>query len=648
MKKLILLFAMIFGMASVWAQPTRMVLFEEFTQASCGPCASQNPAFNTLLGSNTTKAVAIKYQTSWPGVDPMNAANPSDVATRVTYYGVSGVPWAAMDGVAPTGSAYAGAPANVSQNTIDTRYAVTPALAISVTHSLNSTYDSIQIAVNVNNPTTSAFTPNGTFKLHTVIVEEEINYPSAPGSNGETDFYDVMRKMLPDANGTTLATSWAAGSSQTFTFNVALPTYIANLGEVAVVAFLQEDGNKNVVNAAYSAPQSVSGLADAGVSSVNASTNGLCDANLTPSVTIENAGTVAITSANVSYTLNGGTPVTQAWTGNLTAGQTATVTFPQTTLSGGTNEFIATVSNPNGSGDYNGMNNSSSPTLISILSATPQAAPKNEDFESATVGELPADMIFTYNTASAPLVMVLDKAAVNATWELGAYEQSAKSTIIDFYSMAAGEEAVLTTQKINVSQLSTPKLFFTHAYCQYTSENDALKVEASTDCGQTWTQLFNESGTTLATKGAQTSRLFPQAADWRTNMVSLSQFASSSEVVFRFTATSAYGNSLWLDNIWVSNNALDLDEEHVAASLSTYPNPASDRATIAFNVETESQVGVQLFNITGQMVINIETEDFAAGEHAIELNVADLPTGMYTAQVSINDEIRSLRISVAH
>jgi len=648
MKKLTLLLALTFGMASVWAQPTRMVLFEEFTQASCGPCASQNPAFNTLLGSNTTKAVAIKYQTSWPGVDPMNAANPTDVASRVTYYGVSGVPWAAMDGVAPTGSAYAGAPANVTQSMIDTRYAVTPALAISVTHSLNSTYDSIQIAVNVNNPTSTAFTPNGTFKLHTVIVEEEINYPSAPGSNGETDFYDVMRKMLPDANGTTLATSWAAASSQTFTFNVALPTYIANLGEVAVVAFLQEDGNKNVVNAAYSAPQSVSGLADAGINSVNASTNGLCDPNLTPSVVIENAGSVAITSANVSYTLNGGTPVTQAWTGNLAAGQTATVTFPQTTLSGGSNEFIATVSNPNGSGDYNGMNNSSSPTLISILSATPQSAPKDEGFENATVGELPTDMIFSYNTASAPLVMVLDKAAVNATWELGAFEQSANSVIIDFYSMAAGEEAVLTTQKINVAQLTTPKLFFAHAYCQYTSENDQLIVEASTDCGATWTTLFDKSGTNLATKSAQTSRLFPQGADWKINMVSLSQFATSSEVVFRFTAKSDYGNSLWLDNIWIANNALGLDEEPVAATLNTFPNPASDRATVEFNLETESQVGLQLFNNSGQLVINIEAEDFAAGEHAIELNVADLPNGIYTAQVNINGEIRSLRISVAH
>ncbi len=85
-------------------QSTRMVLAEEFTQASCPPCATQNPTFNSLLDANSTKVVAIKYQTNWPGVDPMNVNTQSMVGPRVTYYSVTGVPWAAMDGTAQTGS----------------------------------------------------------------------------------------------------------------------------------------------------------------------------------------------------------------------------------------------------------------------------------------------------------------------------------------------------------------------------------------------------------------------------------------------------------------------------------------------------------------------------------------------------------------
>src|ERR1035437_9390866 len=94
-----------------FAQTQRMVLAEEFTQASCPPCAAQNPAFNTLLQANSTKVVAIKYQTNWPGVDPMNAQTQTDVGPRVTYYNCTGVPYAPMDGsvAAVSSPNYAGA-----------------------------------------------------------------------------------------------------------------------------------------------------------------------------------------------------------------------------------------------------------------------------------------------------------------------------------------------------------------------------------------------------------------------------------------------------------------------------------------------------------------------------------------------------------
>ena len=73
----------VFGLTTN-AQTTRLVLAEEFTQASCPPCASQNPAFNNILNTNGTKVVAIKYQTSWPGVDPMNAQTHTIILPRFT------------------------------------------------------------------------------------------------------------------------------------------------------------------------------------------------------------------------------------------------------------------------------------------------------------------------------------------------------------------------------------------------------------------------------------------------------------------------------------------------------------------------------------------------------------------------------------
>ena len=80
MKKI---FTLAFGLgiaAISFGQTQRMVLTEEFTNASCGPCAGQNPAYNELLQANSSKIVAIKYQVNFPGVDPMNAQTQSEVA----------------------------------------------------------------------------------------------------------------------------------------------------------------------------------------------------------------------------------------------------------------------------------------------------------------------------------------------------------------------------------------------------------------------------------------------------------------------------------------------------------------------------------------------------------------------------------------
>src|SRR3954467_14352034 len=109
MKIFFLLVVSTFISALAFGQSQRLVLAEEFTQASCPPCASQNPAFNALLTANASKVTSIKYQTSWPGTDPMNAQNPNEVATRVALYNVSGVPDSPMDGVEQTGGSYTGA-----------------------------------------------------------------------------------------------------------------------------------------------------------------------------------------------------------------------------------------------------------------------------------------------------------------------------------------------------------------------------------------------------------------------------------------------------------------------------------------------------------------------------------------------------------
>jgi hypothetical protein len=649
MKKTLTLVALAVAGSAAFGQAQRLVLFEEFTQASCGPCASQNPAFNTLLDANATKAVSIKYQTSWPGFDPMNLQNPTDVATRVSFYGVNGVPWTAMDGVAPTGSAYAGAPANVTASSINTRYAVASDYSVTVAHQFTANNDSVEFIVYVTNATQNSIT-NANLKLHLGLVEKAIEFPTAPGSNGETEFYMVMRKMIPDASGTAIPATMASGTPFVFTAKVAVPSYVYKLAEVAMVAWVQDMTTKDVKNAGYSAPQPLNGpVFDAGILSVAQHTGGLCNTAYTPSATVTNAGTSAITSAAVQYTLNGGTPVVQNWTGNLAAGASVAVNFPAVTLAGGANTFAYSVGAPNGKADANTMNNSVAPLRISTIGATPVATPYNEGLEAATTTALPANSGLIQGGTS-PRLFVLNKSAAGTTQNIGGFAQSDKSIMMDFYLVAAGGTLSVTTQKMNLAGLTNPKLFFQHAHAQYDgSEPDQLKVSASTDCGATWTTLFDKTGNQLATRTpvGNNTRFFPTATEWKQNSISLSQYAGNAGVVLKFEGISGYGNSLFLDNIWVSNNALG-NEELTGAALSVFPNPASDVARIALNLNDNSQVSVSLTNLNGQVVAELPARALEAGNHELALPVAGLPNGVYTARVVMNDAVQTVRLTVAH
>jgi PKD repeat protein len=243
MKKSILAIACMFCTGLLSSQSQRLVFLEEFTQASCGPCAAANPAFNALIAANAGKVVSLKYQTSWPGVDPMNKQTASEVATRVSYYGITFVPDGLQDG-----KDYAN-PGSITQSTINTEYAVASPFTIQLTHWFNAANDSIFVDCEIT--CTQAVTLK-TPVVRMAMLEKTITFSSPPGSNGETKFITVMRKMLPDASGTTLATTWTLGQKQSISLKAAIPTYVYDKTQLATVAWIQDDATKAVQQAGYS------------------------------------------------------------------------------------------------------------------------------------------------------------------------------------------------------------------------------------------------------------------------------------------------------------------------------------------------------------------------------------------------------------
>jgi len=230
--------------AALHAQSPRMMVIEEATNASCGPCAAQNPYFEAYLAleHNRTDIIPLVYHANWPGQDVMNAASPTMHNTRVQYYGISGVPTAVVNGT------YQGAPsdtASLYNAAKNARGSISP-ITISVVQTQTGNEVSAQIDVS------TAEALSGT-KIRILAVEGHHNYTSPPaGFNGEKDFYYTVRQMFPSAQGYDLTLQ--AGESKSFTESFTIdPSW--NADQMYVVAFVQRESNREILQAGTSRGQ---------------------------------------------------------------------------------------------------------------------------------------------------------------------------------------------------------------------------------------------------------------------------------------------------------------------------------------------------------------------------------------------------------
>ncbi len=630
MKQSTLLLAAAILSSIAFSQSQRLCLAEGFSNASCGPCAAQNPAYNTLLNNNTTKVIGIKYQTNWPGTDPMNAQTQSDVGPRVSYYGVTGVPWGALDGTAHTGSSYSGALANLNQTKIDNRYAVSSPFSLSVSHTPSSDYDSVSITIVITASQNFSTSNSNTLTLHTALIEKEIKFDIPPGTNGETVFHGVMRKMLPNANGTTLATSWTNGQTQTITFNVPIPNYIYDLNQLAVAAFIQENGSKEVHQAGYSAPQQLA--VDGGISALSNVPLLTCSTSFTPSYTIKNYGTNTLFNATIKYQVNNGPIDSVSWTGNLAPNATQVVTLPTITSSPGSHTLKVWTSNPNNQIDYNTGNDQKSAKFNIIGSGT--NPPILETFQASG---------FPYTN------WIVDNPDNGATWTRvtnAGSQGSTASARMYFYNSPPNQIDDLYMPMLDFSNASAPmNLKFDVAYASYQGEADELQIRVSTDCGQNWTTVFNKSGATLATAPNTTSSFVPNASQWRAESVSLNQFIGQSMVLIQFRGVSKYGNNLFVDNINVLNTT-SINENENSIGVNIYPNPFNNIATIAFSNNETQTVTITAFDAFGKQIFQMNKGELAKGEYTEQFDGSNLPAGIYFVNITAGNSSVTKKVSI--
>lgn len=319
MKKTTLIVASLLMLFSlkVNAQNERMLLLESFTNTGCGPCAAYNPAMDALIAANPDKVAAIKYHVNWPSAtDPMYLHNTSENGARTSYYGVNSVPHVVIDG-----NRYSSNPAQLNQNILNQLQTLESPMEMRLSYEVNEAENTITVHVMGRTSTAVA----GNYKLYVGVIEREIHFNSAPGPNGERDFYSVMKKLLPGSSGQALGSLNNINSYFAYTYTWELAN-IYDMSQLDAIAWVQHSTTKEVVQACKSSENMEPFYANEAMLSEVSNMKGTnCSGEAQPEVLLTNNGSNALTSVEMEVLVNDKPIKTVEWTGNLP-------TFGKTTI----------------------------------------------------------------------------------------------------------------------------------------------------------------------------------------------------------------------------------------------------------------------------------------------------------------------------
>lgn len=358
----------------------------------------------------------------------------------------------------------------------------------------------------------------------------------------------------------------------------------------------------------------------------------VCASSVSPAVTLYNAGSNVLTSAVITYTTDNNAPVTMNWTGSLASGASVQVTLSSVTLTDGWHHLSVSVSSPNGVADINPANDVKAGAFRAM----------------GTIGSVPYFEGFTVQT-SEPAGWSHEGYNPNNTmsWNpAGGQNLSTGCIKMDNFSGSeniSGQVDYLRMPAIDMGSVPNgTSLQFSVAYAKYdASSNDRLEVRVSTDCGATWTSIYNKSGTTLSTAPITTSAFTPNASQWRQETVNLNAYIGQPEVRLMFVTTSNWGNNIYLDDINILNTT-GVTETADQLNISVYPNP-NDGNVFVETSDKANTLNIFVYNVLGELVMT-QTENQPGDKIHVELSTQ--PAGEYLIRMQQNSIEKTERISI--
>ncbi|MCD4773249.1 MAG: T9SS type A sorting domain-containing protein [Bacteroidales bacterium] len=98
-------------------------------------------------------------------------------------------------------------------------------------------------------------------------------------------------------------------------------------------------------------------------------------------------------------------------------------------------------------------------------------------------------------------------------------------------------------------------------------------------------------------------------------------------------------------NNWIQLNIVGINETiKKTTELNCYPNPSNNITTITFELKNQSEIGLSVFNINGQELLQIFKGEKGKGTHNFDLDCSSFSTGIYFIKLQTENGITTKKI----
>lgn len=223
----------------------------------------------------------------------------------------------------------------------------------------------------------------------------------------------------------------------------------------------------------------------------------------------------------------------------------------------------------------------------------------------------------------------------------------------------SGSRFDLFSPSVDLSGVSSPLVSFFYSFAQRslgsTLSSDGLRVYYSTNCGQSWVQMWARAGSQLSTTGTGTPvSPIPFVPADRSKWLQVSlpipgnvNATQRQNLRFRFQFISGGGNNFYIDGINFGFPAsIDNSFYSDAANFNVYPNPTSGSTNISVNLIADSDVKITVQDILGRTIATLADGSYTQGnqEFAFDTNKYSTSNGIYFVKLSVDGNVYTKKL----